>query len=108
MAKYKIITGVMKGLTFNGHPVNIGGESRIWNDDSTGQAFPSENCVRIWYKKVNHIVEGEFKFTEYYKAFGCMQWIKIPKEEGESSEITHFIELRYNESNLVQNGYIVR
>ena len=48
MAKYKVISGMMQGLEFNGSPVKITGESRIWNDDSTGQSFKAENCIEIF------------------------------------------------------------
>lgn len=47
MTKYKVISGIMQGLIFNGHPVSMGGESRVWNDDSTGQAFLAENCTEL-------------------------------------------------------------
>lgn len=47
MAKYKVITGIFEGKEFNGHSVNIAGESRIWNEDSTGQSFPAENCKEL-------------------------------------------------------------
>lgn len=47
MAKYEVITGIFKGLKFNGFPIVINGESRIWNDDSTGQSFPAENCKLV-------------------------------------------------------------
>ena len=107
MAKYKVITGIMQGLEFNGHPVNISGESRVWNEDSSGQSFPAENCVKIFYKQVNHIINGVFEFSEYYKAYGCMQWMKLDKCQGENALITHFVELRYKDTNIVKDGYII-
>jgi len=107
MAKYKVISGIMQGRVFNGHPVTIDNELRIWNDDSSGQSFPDINCVRIWYKQVNHVINGEYKFKEYYKAYGSMQWIKISEEEGDNNTITHFIELRYKDTSIVKDGYII-
>ena len=44
MAKYIIMQGIFKGLRFNGTPIVISGEERIWNDDSQCQAFPAADC----------------------------------------------------------------
>ena len=47
--QYKILaeSNPMKGKVFLGHCVIIGGESRIWNDDSMGQSYPACDCVPI-------------------------------------------------------------
>lgn len=45
MKKYKVIKGIFDGLIFNGHQTTINNEKRIWNDDSTGQSFPFDNCT---------------------------------------------------------------
>lgn len=44
---YKVIAGVMAGTTFNGEVVRIGGEARVWNNDSIGQSYPLANCVVV-------------------------------------------------------------
>lgn len=41
--KYRVTKGIFKEYVFNGHEIEISGQKRIWNDDSTGQSFPIEN-----------------------------------------------------------------
>lgn len=41
--KYIVTTGIFEGHIFNGHPVVISGENRIWDDDSAGRSYPAEN-----------------------------------------------------------------
>lgn len=64
MAKYQIINPehAFPGLFFNGHEVVIGGENRIWNDDSQGQSFPAADCIDISQKP-----EMTFGSEEYYR-----------------------------------------
>lgn len=52
MAKYKVISGTFKDHEFNGHPLNIEGESRIWDEDSSGRSYPADNCIEL--------ITGEF------------------------------------------------
>lgn len=37
----------MKGLEFSGRKCEINGESRIWNEETTGQSYPAENCTNL-------------------------------------------------------------
>jgi hypothetical protein len=45
MKEYIIIQGILEGYIFNGHPVTINGEERIWDDDSIGNSYPAVNCL---------------------------------------------------------------
>ena len=40
MARFKVISGVFEGLIFEGTEIG----SRVWNDETIGQSYPSENC----------------------------------------------------------------
>lgn len=87
MAKYKVVSGIMQGLIFNGHPVNIGGESRIWNDDSMGQAFPSENCIKVESESYSGRLEGlktkdGHKYTGVYYDEEGIRWYIVEDEKG--------------------------
>ena len=59
-AKYEVINGIFKGLIFKGTPIVINGEKRIWNDETVGQSYIAENCVKqilawekIWSTHMN-------------------------------------------------------
>lgn len=47
MAKYKVKTGTFQGHEFDGKPVEIGGEARIWDNGTTGRSYPASDCEAI-------------------------------------------------------------
>ncbi len=63
--KYKIISNEnpMMGLVFKGYPIVISGEKRIWNDETSGQSYPSNHCEAFLEDdEVNHLK----KLKSYY------------------------------------------
>lgn len=53
--KYEVTTGVFEGHIFNGHPVTISGQERIWDDDSVGRSYPIENTKLVETKTSSKI-----------------------------------------------------
>ena len=51
MKQYKVTKGIFKGFHFYGTEINIGGEKRVWNNNSKGQSFPLENCIEKEHPK---------------------------------------------------------
>ncbi len=45
--KFLVWQGVFEGHVFNGTPIFIDNERRIWDNDSLGRSYPSENCISI-------------------------------------------------------------
>jgi hypothetical protein len=45
--KYEVIRDIFKGHVFNGTPIVICDEPRIWDDDSVGRAYPAVDCRQI-------------------------------------------------------------
>lgn len=56
--KYVVTTGIFEGHIFNGHPVVISGENRIWDDDSIGRSYPIENT-----KVLSETTEASIKIS---------------------------------------------
>jgi hypothetical protein len=51
MEEYMVISGICEGHVFMGHPIEINGEKRIWDDDSRGNSYPAANCLSVKYAK---------------------------------------------------------
>jgi hypothetical protein len=49
--KYVVKKGIFKGHIFRGTPIIISGEKRIWDDDSTGRAYPSVSVSKLRERK---------------------------------------------------------
>ncbi|MBE3145484.1 MAG: hypothetical protein IMZ61_16405 [Planctomycetes bacterium] len=47
LKRYRVVKGIFENHVFQGHPIKIRGEDRIWDEDSMGNAFPSSNCEVI-------------------------------------------------------------
>lgn len=45
--RYKVIAGIYMGHEFNGHPIIINHEERIWDNGTTGNSYPAQNCVVV-------------------------------------------------------------
>lgn len=41
---YVCISGIFAGHKFNGTPISINGEERIWDNNSIGRSYPANNC----------------------------------------------------------------
>jgi len=46
---YKVvdINHIFYGHIFNGYPIKIGGEARIWDNGSQGRSYPASACKMI-------------------------------------------------------------
>jgi hypothetical protein len=47
MTKFFVLRGIMEGTIFNGEPLEINGERRIWNTETAGQSYPAVDCVEV-------------------------------------------------------------
>lgn len=65
-AKYIVNTGIFKDHVFNGHPIVISGEDRIWDDDSVGNSYPATNCsvLEVEDTSTNSRTEDERELNE--------------------------------------------
>lgn len=62
--KYQVITGIFKGLIFDGHPVRMDGEDRVWDNDTVGNSYPAVNCIQL----KEFVCEGSIKVLDVIEA----------------------------------------
>lgn len=104
--KYKIISNEspMMGLVFKGYSIVISGEKRIWNDETTGQSYPSSHCEAFLEdEEINHLkrLKSHYPFR-YVFAVVCdgttTYWANPTKHS-----LNKFLRSEYNVVFLLEN-----
>ena len=75
LKKYKVIKGIKQGHNFKGYPITIDGETRIWDAETVGNAYPVENCEVLEENRV--IKEAVSNYNGLYKE---EEWKEIKKK----------------------------